>query len=399
MGEILEAVVINDNEKAPIIVVPQASEYGIEETKAREIAAVFTPMLDQLKAYEVEYNKIMMQEPSKENAKEARALRMVMVKSRTSMAKEHKSLKDFYIKGGQFVDGMKKAYEFGTHSLEEKLEDREKHFENLEKERKENIRLTRLADIKEFEGTEPIGLAEMEQEQFDTYMIGVKATHAARKEAEERAVKEQEEKLAKLQLSQARGAEIRILASYMHEDEIEIKLGDLTTEEFDILKKTLEERKAERVKELEEARTKAKEAEEKAKKEKDEAEALMKKQQVEAAAEREKIEAKAKKDNEDAAAKLKAEREAMEKEREAARIEQEKADEENKKLQAEIAQKAKKEAEAIEAEKQRQELGDIPKFKAMRDELLLVIAKYSFTSEKAKSAQEAMRVSLLPKAK
>jgi septum formation topological specificity factor MinE len=89
----------------------------------------------------------------------------------------------------------------------------------------------------------------------------------------------------------------------------------------------------------------------------------------------------------------------MEKEREAARIEQEKADEENKKLQAEIAQKAKKEAEAIEAEKQRQELGDIPKFKAMRDELLLVIAKYSFTSEKAKSAQEAMRVSLLPKTK
>jgi hypothetical protein len=383
MGEILEAVVINDNEKTPTIVVPQASEYGIEETKAREIAAVFTPMLDQLKAYEVEYNSIITEEPSKENGKKARELRLKMVKSRTAMTKEHKSLKDFYIKGGQFVDGMKKAYEFGTHSLEEKLEDREKHFENLEKERKENIRLTRLAEIKEFEGTEPIGLADMEQEQFETYMIGVKATHGARKEAEERAAKEQEEKMAKLQLAQTRGAEARPLFAFMYEDEAEIKLGDITEDEYQILLSTLKERKEEREKELAEARKKAEEAEAKAAKEKAEADARIKAAEEKAEKERKEAEAKAEEEKrkaDEAVSKAKKE-----------------ADELKAKIEAEAKAKAEEEAKkAIEAKKL-QELGDAPKFKAMREELLSVLDKYSFTSEKAINAQTSLREVIAPK--
>jgi hypothetical protein len=372
MSEIVDAVVISDNEKEPIVKVPQASEYGIEETKAREIAAVFTPMLDKLKAYEVEYNAIILEEPSKENSKKARELRLKMVSSRTTMVKEHKQLKDFYIKGGQFVDGMKKAYEFGTHSLEEKLGEREKYFENLEKERKENIRLTRLADIKEYEGTEPIGLAEMEQEQFDTYMIGVKATFKARKEAEEAAIKEQQERMAKLQLAQARGAEARPLFAFMHENEAEIKLGDLTEEEYQILLTTLKERKDEREKELAEARKKAQETE-----------AQLAREKAEAATKLKEAEAKA---NE---AKAKADAERKKAEAEAARAKKE-ADDLKAKIEADA--KAKE-----DEQKKLQELGDAPKFVAMKKELLDVMDKYEFTSEKAKQAKELLRATIAPK--
>jgi hypothetical protein len=383
MSEVLNAVVINDNEKAPIVVVPQASEYGIEETKAREIAAVFTPMLEQLKAYEVEYNRIIKAEPSKENSKEARELRLKMVKSRTVMTKEHKILKEFYIKGGQFVDGMKKAYEFGTHSLEEKLEDREKYFENLEKERKENIRLTRLAEIKEFEGTEPIGLAEMEDEQFNTYMIGVKATFEARKEAEAKAAKEQEEKMARLQLAQTRGAETRHLWAFMREDEADIKLGDLTEEEYQILLSTLKERKEDREKELAEARKKADEAAAQAAKEKAEADARIK--AAEEKAEKERKEAQAKADEE----KRKAD--------EAIAKAKKEAEELKAKIEAEAKAKADEEKRKAEEATKIQELGDAPKFKAMRQELLSVIDKYTFSSEKAKKIQEQLREVIAPK--
>ena len=231
-----------------------AKDYGLEETKAREIESVFVPMMDKMKELENEYNQLVVKEVCPEVCQEAKALRTKYVKVRTATAAIHKEAKAFYLAGGRFVDGWKNAQLYASQGIENKLKAIEEHYENIEKERKLKLKKERLAKIAPFEmDCEHVDLGEMTEDVWQNFFAGAKATFEAKKEAERKA---EEERIA------AEKAEAERIEKQRIENER--------------LKKEAAEREAQIKTELEKAARERKRMENKVKAEKQKAEAEQK---------------------------------------------------------------------------------------------------------------------------
>ncbi len=178
-----------EEKKEIALVKINASDYGLEESKAKEIEALFIPMLSKMSALENEYNSILKEEINPETCQRAKDLRLSYVKIRTGTADIHKKAKEFYLNGGRFVDGWKNAQLFASGEKEKTLKAIEDHFENQEKERFERLRVERVNLLKPYTEIEPLALGHMQQDVFDNYLAGVKLAHdqkiAAEKKAEE----------------------------------------------------------------------------------------------------------------------------------------------------------------------------------------------------------------------
>jgi hypothetical protein len=164
-----------------------ASDYGLEESKASEIKAMFLPMLERMDELEVQYNEVLKQEISPETCHTAKELRLIYVKTRTGTAEIHKKLKAFYLAGGRFVDAFKNIQEAASGEKEKTLKAIEDHFENMERERFEKLRSERSALLKPYTEIEPLALGYMQQDVFDNYLAGVKLAYEAKIAAEKKA--------------------------------------------------------------------------------------------------------------------------------------------------------------------------------------------------------------------
>lgn len=199
-------------------------EYGLEQTKAKQIEQAFSPMLKTMTELEDEFNEIVPLEMSIEKAKAARELRLKLVKVRTGTAKIHKELKDFYLAGGRFVDGWKNAQLFASQGLEEKLAEWENHYENLRLKEIERLHEEREAKLRQFDvAVIPGNLGEMEPDVFEAFLAGSKLIHD-NKIAEERKRKEQEqEKQRKTDIYYQRERELLLFSNF-------VDFNDLTIE-------------------------------------------------------------------------------------------------------------------------------------------------------------------------
>lgn len=164
-----------------------ASDYGLEESKAAEIKAMFLPMLNKMDELETHYNDILKQEINPETCQMAKDLRMVYVKTRTGTADIHKKMKAFYLAGGRYVDAFKNIQEAASGEKEKTLKAIEDHFENMERERTEKLRVTRLEMLKSYTEIEPLALGHMEQAVFDNLLAGFKLAYETQKAAEKKA--------------------------------------------------------------------------------------------------------------------------------------------------------------------------------------------------------------------
>lgn len=317
-------------------------EFGLQESKAKEIAAQFKPMLQKMEDLENEYNEVVkLPIDSPDSAAKAKELRLKYVKVRTGTASIHKEQKAFYLAGGRFVDGWKNAQVFASQGKEEALMKIEKHQENLEKERLEKLQFQRVNLLSKYVvDAEERDLSSMDNDVWDAYLSTKKKDFEDEKAA---AKKAEEDRLAKEKAEKEEQERIR-------KENAKLKA------EAEKLENAAKEAEAQRLKE--EADRKEKEAKE-----------------------NQERQAKEKKQKEAYELKLKKEREAREKlERE------EKAKRE--KLEAEL--KAKKDAEEkaiIDAEKAKeQELkkGDEDKMKDLLSELETLKTKYSFKSKENK---------------
>jgi hypothetical protein len=179
------------------------SEFGLTEETAHNIQSQFQPMLEKMSELENEFNEVVLLPIDDLNtSKIAKELRLKYVKIRTATAAIHKAQKDFYLSGGRFVDGWKNAQIFASQGKESKLEEIEKHFENIEKERLENLNIERLEKIKLFvDDTTGLNLSSMEVDVFEAYLSVKKKNYEDKIEAEkqvelERIAKEKAEKEA-----------------------------------------------------------------------------------------------------------------------------------------------------------------------------------------------------------
>ena len=180
------------------------AEYGLQETKAKEIELMFTPMLEKMSELETEFNEVVSTEISKELCKKAKELRLKYVKVRTGTAQIHKDAKDFFLKGGKFVDGWKNAQLFASQGIESKLEEIEKYFENIELERMKALKESRIKILSEYSDIFPNGLEVMEQDVFENYLNGIKIAYELRIESEKKAQEERQKKIGEEKAEQER---------------------------------------------------------------------------------------------------------------------------------------------------------------------------------------------------
>lgn len=171
-----------------LVVLVDAKEFGIEESKALQVAQAFTTELAELALLDVQFNEISVQEITPELVKQARELRLKYVKKRTTIAKIHKSEKEFYLATSKFIDALKNKATAPIEIKEEKLQSVELHFENLEKERIKKILIERTELLQPFNlDLTGIDLANMQNDVFEAYFAMVEKKHFEKIEAEKQA--------------------------------------------------------------------------------------------------------------------------------------------------------------------------------------------------------------------
>lgn len=181
-------------------------EFGIEKSKALEITKGLQTVLAEREVLKASYKKVLTLEVTKENIPVFKELRIRIRDNRTKgIDAWHKVNKDFYLRGGQFVDAIKRKEVLENQQMEEKLEEAEKFFENQEKERIIKLHETRLQLISEFvEDTTGLDFGNMEDEVFEGYLSLKKTQKAEKLEAERIAEEKRIEEENKVKLHNER---------------------------------------------------------------------------------------------------------------------------------------------------------------------------------------------------
>jgi hypothetical protein len=317
----------------------KAQDYGINEVQEKELVSNLPQILLERDVLTPQYDEVMRMDINDlATAKRAKEVRLLIQKNRTQgILVWHKKAKEYFLRGGQFVDAKKNRETPVNERMEGELMGIEKNAENLEIDRLEKIKSDRIAELSKYSEIIPESLGMMEDEVYKSYLVGCKVAYEARIEAEKKA------ELDRLRIEQEEKEERERVAK---ENE------KLKLEAIEAAKKAESERiERERVAKIE-ADKRAKElAIEKAK-----AEAEKKAREV----------AEAKREAEFQAT-LKAEKEAREKlENEA-----------NERAEAE-----KKAQEEVEAKRQIElSKGDEAKFNDLISDLQSIKSKYSFKSK------------------
>jgi hypothetical protein len=311
--------------KAELVVNP--SEFGIEEKQASELIGNLPQLKEERSVLEHQYNEVIKLDIEDiETSKKARELRLKIRDNRTKGIQQwHKVTKDYFLKGGQFVDAIKRMEVEVNQRMEDNLEQIEKHAEIKEQQRKEGLKQLRIAELELYAEFVPLGvdLGELNADEYAKVFNGAKLQYDAKIEAERKAEEERIKEQQRQELINANRNALLPWSQFIEgfsEIDFEVANVELLIQEAKT-KKEEAEKEAERVR-LENEKLK-KEAEEKERKRLAEEKARLEKERIE-------------REKQDAI--LKAEREAK------AKLEAE--------LQAKRDAEVNAERERIEAEKQ-----------------------------------------------
>ena len=177
------------------IVKVNASDYGLDETKAQEITKGLKTILAERETLKEQYKECIEIEITQDSIPRYKELRLMIRDNRTKGIEIwHKNNKAYFLAGGNFVDAIKRKEVAENEYMEEKLLNAEKYFENLEHDRIEKLRVERLALLKPYTDIEPLAVANMEQSVFDNLLVGFKLAYESRISAEKKA---EEDRIAK----------------------------------------------------------------------------------------------------------------------------------------------------------------------------------------------------------
>lgn len=291
------------------VVTPE--EYGLEEKTANELTVGLKQVLQERELLIEEFETVSKLEISLETIPKFKTLRNKIVKNRTQgINKWHKTGKEYFLRGGQFLDAIRRREVEVNENMEKVLKDGEDYFENQEKERLEKLQSERAKKISPYvEDAEERDYTKFEEDEFKALFEMKKKEHEekveAEKKAEEERIKAEKLEEEKRKALEAENAKLKAEAEKAERKEMIRKAKELK-EKKEREAKELEEKKKQEEKE---AKVKAKheaelqkerdriakiQAEEKAKREK--LEAMLKAQKE--LEEKVKAEAKAKKEAE-----------------------------------------------------------------------------------------------------
>lgn len=285
----------------------QLNEFGIELTKAKTIESAFEVTTTEKTAYLSQYNEILTKEITPELVKEARELRLKLVKTRTNIASIHKAEKAFYLASGKYIDALKNKLTEPVEQAEEKLFELENYYINLEKLAKEQRTIARLERVSKFKNdVQASQISELEDETFEILLAGYEKAYNDAIEAENKRIEAE-----------------RLEAKRIEKERLEKEAKDKAEREAQAKENARLKAENDRIAEL--ARKEKQELEAKAKADREEAEKKAEAQRKENERIQKELEAKNKAES-DRLAKEKADKEAEEK----ARLEAEKAPLKNK---------------------------------------------------------------------
>lgn len=295
------------------LVLVDPKEYGLEEKKAGQIEKSFLPKQVEIDAYSEQYSTVITKELNTETFKEARELRLKLVKVRTGIAEIHKVEKAFFLASGKYVDALKNKLTAPIEQMEEKLKEIEEYEKRMEAERKAALKAERILAFEPY-GTDTsfLPLDEMTEEQFKGQLDIAKAAFEKKQEDErkaeeervEREKKEAEERAEQVRLDRLENERRVIIAPYAQFNSGNSDLRLMPESDFDALLSSLQSAKSDYDKEQEKIRLENERL--KKEQERKEAEAKAEQERLAKIAADEKAKA-------DALAKEKAEREAKEK--------------------------------------------------------------------------------------
>lgn len=170
-------------------VLVKAEEFGLQEQDAKGLLKGLDIPLKERDLLEKEFEVVSKLDiTDKKNIKTFKALRLKVVKNRTQgIMKWHKNAKDYFLKGGQFVDAIKRKELLVNEQMETKLMEAEKYFENLEIERIKKLQEKRLTELQQLNPEfQKDDLGEMTDDEYEVYLEGFKALIKKRKEQEEK---------------------------------------------------------------------------------------------------------------------------------------------------------------------------------------------------------------------
>src|SRR6478736_1182745 len=332
-----------------------SAEFGIEPKKAKEITSGLTTILSEREELEKSYKQVLALEVTPENIPKFKELRLKIRDNRTKGIDQwHKVNKDFYLKGGQFVDAIKRKESLVNEQMEEKLLEAEKFFENQEKERLVKLNEDRKTAIKPYiEDLGNLDFSNMPEDVWIPYFESKKKAFEDKIEADrieaERVENERIEKEKENDLHFKRWKEISALSAYsanIIDVNGDFRYSKFSEEEFQEILNQLNKAKEESEKEIEAQRLEN----ERLKQEAEAKESQMQKERAEAEekqkAIQEEADKKAREEKEKQDAILKTEQEAKAKLESELKAKQE-AEEKTKAERLEKERQAKLEAEKL----------------------------------------------------
>jgi len=214
------------------LILIDSEKYGIEQTKANELVGNLPQILSERAELVPQFNDIIkldINDPA--TAKKAAELRKLIKNNRTKGIEVwHKTTKDYFLKGGQFVDAIKRKEIAENERMEEALEQIEKHLENLEKERIAKLQRERegLLLAYEVENLSTLNLGTMNDDVFDSFLSASIQKFNDKKEAERKAEEERIAAGEKLRIEREKAEQERkereqILAKERAENEKKLK--------------------------------------------------------------------------------------------------------------------------------------------------------------------------------
>jgi hypothetical protein len=280
----------------------KVQETGLELADGKDAMTAFLPFAAQLSEIAEQAKTINTVEPTKDDEKLARELRLKTVKIRTGAERVKEQRKRVHLLRGNIEQSFYNIIKDNCSLAETGLEQIEKYSEEQERIRKEALREVRLKELREFTDQADIyPLAEMTEESYQDLLGAMKIQKEEKEKAriaeEQRLEQERiaaEQELLRKEIHKNRYVQLLRDYKYAHEGD----LGALTDDEFFAIEKVAREEHEARIadekakeKELAEAKRKADEAAAEAKAAQD---ALRAKEEAEQKALKEKADAEKK---------------------------------------------------------------------------------------------------------
>ena len=164
-----------------------ATEYGLTIEKAEKIETSFKPIIIERDGLMPVYENILKAELTPELTKQAKELRLRLVKLRTSTDRIHKDEKTFFLAAGRFVDAWKNKNVTVISEMEIRLSEIENYYINLEKSRLEQLKAERTAELIPFLGQFeqiPANIETFTESVYTNYKSGLISAYNMRKKAD-----------------------------------------------------------------------------------------------------------------------------------------------------------------------------------------------------------------------